>query len=50
MFAFAMSFTGRKGESFHNVKYFQFGSLHVMRYLSAGYKKGGDGGKSLYDK
>ena len=30
-----------KGESFHNVKYLQLGSLHVMRYLYAGYKKGG---------
>ena len=40
MYAFAMSFSGQKGESFHNVKYLQLGSLHVMGYLSAGYKKG----------
>ena len=33
MYAFAMSFSGRKGESFHNVKYLQLGSSHVMRYL-----------------
>ena len=43
MYAFAMSFSGRKGESFHNVKYLQLGSSHVMRYLSAAYKKGGGG-------
>ena len=43
MFAFAMSFSGQKGESFHNVKYLQLGSLHVMRYQSAGYKKKGGG-------
>ena len=36
-----MSFSGQKGEYFHNVKYLQLGSLHVMQYLSAGYKKGG---------
>ena len=36
-----MSFSGQKREYFHNVKYLQLGSLHVMRYLSAGYKKGG---------
>ena len=47
MYAFAMSFSGQTGESFHNVKYLQLGSLHVMRCLSAGYKKGV---KSLYDK
>ena len=47
MYALAMSFSGQKGKSFHNVKYLQLGSLHVMRYLSAGYKTGG---KSLYDK
>ena len=28
MYAFAMSFSGRKGESFHNVKYLQLGSSH----------------------
>ena len=42
-----------KVESFHNVKYLQLDSLHAMRYLSAGYKKGWGGGggcKSLYDK
>ena len=41
MYAFAMSFSGRKGKSFHNVKYLQLGSSHVMRYLFAGYKGGG---------
>ena len=40
MYAFAMSCSGRKGESFSNVKYLQLDSSHVMRYLSAGYKKG----------
>ena len=44
MYAFVMSFSGRKGESFHNMKYLQLGSSHVMRYLSAGYKKRGVGG------
>ena len=42
-----MLFSGQKVESFHNVKYLQLGSSHVMWYLSAGYQKGG---KSLYDK
>ena len=41
MYAFAMSFSGRKGESFYNVKYLQLGSSHVMRYRSAGHNKGG---------
>ena len=47
MYAFAMSFSGQKGQSFHKMKYLQLGSLLVTRYLSAGYKKGGI---SLYDK
>ena len=40
MYAFAMSFSGRKGESFRNVKYLRLGSSHEMRYLSADYKRG----------